>query len=69
MVNVSIDGREVPVAPGTSVAAALMNVGVTACTPVCGMGVCMQCRVTADGVRYVRACQTPCRDGMEISTQ
>jgi ferredoxin len=52
-----------------SVAAAMLNAGIASCAAVCGMGVCMQCRVTVDGVPHVRACQTLCRDGMEVATQ
>ena len=32
---------------------------------LCGMGICFECRVTVDG-KVVRACQTGCRDGMEV---
>ncbi|MEX0495839.1 2Fe-2S iron-sulfur cluster-binding protein [Raoultella terrigena] len=33
--------------------------------PFCGMGVCQECRVTANG-RRVLACQTLCLPGMNI---
>ncbi|NLP63281.1 2Fe-2S iron-sulfur cluster-binding protein [Paraburkholderia sacchari] len=36
--------------------------------PLCGMGVCQECRVTIDGVRHRLACQTLCADGMEVVT-
>jgi predicted molibdopterin-dependent oxidoreductase YjgC len=29
------------------------------------MGICFECRVTVDG-KVVRACQTGCREGMEV---
>ena len=32
---------------------------------ICGMGICFECRVTVDG-KVVRACQTLCREGMEV---
>lgn len=35
--------------------------------PVCGMGVCHECRVSIDGVRRL-ACQTLVRDGMRVET-
>ncbi|MBI3286382.1 MAG: (2Fe-2S)-binding protein [Burkholderiales bacterium] len=35
---------------------------------VCGMGVCHECRVSIDGQPQRLACQTYCRDGMQIST-
>jgi sarcosine oxidase subunit alpha len=36
--------------------------------PVCGMGVCFECRVTIDGEPNRRSCQTLCASGMEIRT-
>lgn len=36
--------------------------------PLCGMGVCQECRVTIDGVRHRLACQTLCADGMTVCT-
>jgi D-hydroxyproline dehydrogenase subunit gamma len=36
--------------------------------PLCGMGICFECRVTVDGRPHVRSCQTPCREGMEVRT-
>ncbi|MFX1767137.1 2Fe-2S iron-sulfur cluster-binding protein [Paraburkholderia sp. A1RI-2L] len=36
--------------------------------PLCGMGVCQECRVTIDGVRHRLACQTLCAEGMEVVT-
>lgn len=36
--------------------------------PLCGMGICFECRVTVDGQPHVRACQTPAREGMEVRT-
>lgn len=75
--TVTVDGRAVRVEPGTTVAAALLNVGVTtfrrsvtgeARAPLCGMGICFECRVTVDGVAHQRACQTVCREGMTVET-
>jgi succinate dehydrogenase/fumarate reductase-like Fe-S protein len=36
--------------------------------PVCGMGVCQECRVTIDGVPHQLACQTVCAPGMDVVT-
>ncbi|HEY8977298.1 MAG TPA: 2Fe-2S iron-sulfur cluster-binding protein, partial [Burkholderiaceae bacterium] len=36
--------------------------------PVCGMGVCGECRVTVDGRAHRLGCQTACAPGMEILT-
>jgi sarcosine oxidase subunit alpha len=76
-IQLTLDGREIRVAAGTSVAAALVNHGVwrfrssvgdEARAPICGMGVCFECRVTIDGRPHQRACLVTCRDGMEVRT-
>ena len=36
--------------------------------PLCGMGICGECRVTIDGVRHQRSCVVTCREGMEVVT-
>lgn len=36
--------------------------------PLCGMGVCHECRVTIDGRAHQLACQTPCTLGMKVQT-
>lgn len=36
--------------------------------PLCGMGICFECRATVDGRPHERTCQTMVRDGMEIRT-
>lgn len=36
--------------------------------PLCGMGVCQECRVTIDGRAHQLACQTLCASGMQVST-
>jgi aerobic-type carbon monoxide dehydrogenase small subunit (CoxS/CutS family) len=36
--------------------------------PLCGMGICFECRVMLDGRAHVRSCQVLCRDGMEVRT-
>jgi hypothetical protein len=79
-VRVTIDGVVVECAAGSSVAAALLNRGgasawhvrtsVTGSPrgPLCGMGICFECRATVDGVPQVRTCQLPVHDGMEVRT-
>lgn len=42
------------------------SVGGVLRAPLCGMGVCQECRVTIDGRAHVLACQTLCRAGMCI---
>ena len=34
----------------------------------CGMGACQDCLVTVDGTSGVRACLTPVRAGMDVTT-
>ncbi len=76
-VPVRVDGRPVEVASGLTVAAALWNLGLWAFRssstgtprgPVCGMGVCFECRVTIDGRPHRRACLEVVAPGMEIAT-
>jgi sarcosine oxidase subunit alpha len=76
-VTIVVDGRSVDVAAGISVAAALLENGVRAFrrsvtgearAPLCGMGVCYECRVTIAGIRHRRACLVPVSDGLDIST-
>lgn len=77
MVTIHADGRPVRVPAGTSVAAALLDHGITSFRtsvsgeprgPLCGMGTCYECRVTIDGVAHRRACLVPVADGMRITT-
>jgi D-hydroxyproline dehydrogenase subunit gamma len=76
-IQIRVNGRAVTVPDGTVVAAAVFGAGVTAFRrsvrgesrgPLCGMGICFECRVTIDGVAHRRSCQTLCRAGMEIRT-
>jgi predicted molibdopterin-dependent oxidoreductase YjgC len=76
-VTIHADGRELRVAAGISVAAAMVDAGVTAFrrsaggeprSPLCGMGTCFECRVTIDDVPHRRACLVSVSDGMRVST-
>lgn len=77
MPELFLDGRALSVANGTSVAAALAlgsdgnsrtSVSGQRRGPLCGMGICQECRVMIDGHRRL-ACQTLCRDGMQVQTR
>ena len=77
-ITVFVNGRQVVVPKGTTVAAAVFLAGeITFRTslsgqprsPVCGMGICFECRVTIDDQPHQRACSRLCRPGMEIRTQ
>ena len=76
-VEISVNGRPLTVRPGTTVAAAVLLAGFAEFRrsvtgqprgPVCGMGICYECRVRVDGVPHVKSCQVPCKAGMEIAT-
>jgi D-hydroxyproline dehydrogenase subunit gamma len=75
--KVTVNGVAVEVAEGAMVSAAVALAGVTAYrrsvtgearAPLCGMGICFECRVTVDGRAHVRSCQVPCQPGMEVRT-
>lgn len=76
MVEVQVDGTRVRIPVGSSVGAALaqqppgrtrLSVSGQWRAPLCGMGVCHECRVLING-RERLACQTVCEDGMLIAT-
>ena len=74
--SITINGKPVPVAAGTSVAAAIMmanepcrfSVLGEPRTPLCGMGICMECRATVNGVAQMRTCQLVCTPFMQVVT-
>ena len=76
VIEVFVDGRSVRVAPGVSVAAAVLNAG-KACresvtgerrAALCGMGICFECRVEIDGVLHERSCMIEASEGMRVRT-
>jgi aerobic-type carbon monoxide dehydrogenase small subunit (CoxS/CutS family) len=77
-VEVRVNGRAVSVPVGTVAAAAIAMAGVTAFRssvrgqprgPICGMGICMECRATVNGQPLRRTCLMVCEQGMEINTE
>jgi formate dehydrogenase alpha subunit len=73
MLNVSVDGRSVAVAPGASALDAINAAGVYI-PQLCkdpdqkARGACRTCLVQVEGVRgFPASCTTPCTDGMQIS--
>jgi D-hydroxyproline dehydrogenase subunit gamma len=77
LVVVNVNGKPVSVPPGTIVAAAVAMNGTMGFRrsvqgkprgPLCGMGICMECRVTINGRKHCRSCQILCEPGMEIRT-
>lgn len=76
MPEIIVNGCPIRVPDGITVAAALAIAGIAHTrisvsgkprAPVCGMGVCHECRVSIDGLRRL-ACQTLVRDGMRVET-
>jgi len=76
-ITIVVDGVPRRVPAGATLAAALLQVGVTAFrrdlhgeprAPVCGMGSCFECRVTVDNLLDVRSCLVPVREGMRVET-
>lgn len=74
--ELTLDGQALRVPAGVSLAAALAmrrpgcaRISVTgeARAPLCGMGICQECRVLVDGKRRL-ACQTLCQNGMVVDT-
>jgi aerobic-type carbon monoxide dehydrogenase small subunit (CoxS/CutS family) len=75
--TLTVDGKPVSVGQGTTVAAAVLIAGVDsfrrsisgeARGPLCGMGICFECRVTIDDLAHCRSCQILCRQGMTVTT-
>jgi aerobic-type carbon monoxide dehydrogenase small subunit (CoxS/CutS family) len=76
-VTVTIDGDSVSLPAGSMVSAAIIKSGKHAFRrsvtgeprgPLCGMGICFECRVTIDNEPHCRSCQTLCVDGMDVRT-
>ena len=72
----SINGDQVSVPPGTTVAAVIssvtrqyrVSISGEPRGPVCGMGICFECRVTINGVTHLRSCMIACEAGMVVRT-
>jgi D-hydroxyproline dehydrogenase subunit gamma len=76
-VTVTVNGTPVVVPSGATVAVAMVLAG-QACRrsvrgeprgPLCGMGICFECRVVVDGRLHCRSCQMVCEQGMQVNTE
>jgi len=75
-VTLTVNGATVTVAAGTSVAAAIVLSGQSCRTsvsgaprgPLCGMGICFECRASINGRPHCRSCQILCSQDMEVRT-
>jgi D-hydroxyproline dehydrogenase subunit gamma len=75
-VTVFVNGARVAVPRDATVAVAMMIAG-QACRksvngeprgPLCGMGICFECRVVINGTPHCKSCQILCVPGMKVST-
>ena len=72
---VRVNGEEFVASPTTSVATMILiangfrrSVTGERRAPLCGMGICFECRATVNGIAHERTCLLMCRHGMEIRT-
>lgn len=76
-IEIIADGKPLHVERGSTLASALLNAQHDAFrrstsgeprAPLCGMGICYECRVTVDGVAHRRACMIVVEPGMRVDT-
>lgn len=77
MIGIIVNGETIQAEEGTSVAAALLNHEIRSFRtsvsgeprqPLCGMGVCFECRVTINDEPHQRSCLIKVREGMSVIT-
>ena len=75
--KIDVNGKPLDAPEDVMVSAALSRAGVTEFRrsvtgeprgPLCGMGICFECRAEVDGVPHRRTCQLACQPGMQIRT-
>ncbi|QSV46298.1 molybdopterin-dependent oxidoreductase [Geobacter benzoatilyticus] len=75
MVSLTIDGKDISVAKGSTILEAAAQLGITIPTlcwlkKVSPTGACRVCAVEVEGVdRPMTACNTPVKDGLKVTTQ
>ena len=76
-IDLSVNGKIVRVPEGSTISAAVVLSGAAVCRtsatgeprgPLCGMGICFECRVSVNGIEHVRSCQVLCEPGMDVRT-
>lgn len=75
-VTVRVNGTRVSVPAGATVAVAMMTAGQPCRTsvtgeargPLCGIGICFECRAIVNGVPHSRGCQLLCEPDMDVRT-
>ena len=77
VITLFVNGASVTVPEGSTVAAAIVIAGTTLFRrsvtgeprgPLCGMGICFECRVTINGQTHQKSCQILCVRGMNVRT-
>jgi len=76
-ISLKVNGSPISVPQGATVAVAMAMAGQACRTsvageprgPLCGMGICFECRVVINGKPYCRSCQILCEPDMEVKSQ
>lgn len=77
MITLTINNKSISIDEGATVAAAILAAGVDQFRrsvdgnprgPLCGMGICFECRVIINGVKHQKSCTLVVHDGMEVKT-
>jgi sarcosine oxidase subunit alpha len=75
-VTLMVNGSAVTVPEDSTVASAILIAGAHSRlsvsgeprAPLCGMGICFECRAWIDGRPHRRSCQVLCTPGMDVRT-
>jgi aerobic-type carbon monoxide dehydrogenase small subunit (CoxS/CutS family) len=75
-IELKINGARFAVERGCTVAVAIAMANLPCRTsitgekrgPLCGMGICFECRATVNGTAQTRTCQLLCEPAMDIHT-
>jgi len=77
-IKLQVNGEPVSVPAGSMVSTSVAAAGETAFrrsvtgearAPLCGMGICFECRVTINGQAHSRSCQISATDGQNVITE
>jgi sarcosine oxidase subunit alpha len=74
--TVRVNGAPITVPAGATVAVAMIMAGqpcrisITGESrgPLCGMGICFECRAVVNGVPHARSCQILCEPELDVRT-
>ena len=78
MISLQINHQDISVAEGSTVATAIFaseaesfrrSIAGEPRFPLCGMGVCFECRVTINGTKHQRSCQILAENGMVVNCE